>query len=162
MIDLTSALTDIANAERVQRHNVVREATEWLKTPYISEARVKGVGADCAQFLIGVFVNCGLIDSFTVEHYPAGWHLHSNDERYLRDLTKYCGEISGPPLPGDVVAFHIKHAYAHAGIVVEWPRNIIHCTHKGGVQWGDASRDAFLIMEARKFPPKFFSYWAHP
>ena len=157
---LTTAAAS-ALIEKVQRQNVVREALEWLGTPYISEARVKGTGTDCAMFLAGVFINAGLIEPFKVPHYPAQWHLHSSDERYLREITRFLSEIR-QPLPGDVAVFHVKHAYAHAGIVVEWPQKVIHCNIRGGVQWGDASREAFLIMEQRQFPPKFFSYWSHP
>lgn len=145
--------------ERLQRLNVIKEAMEWLRTPYIAEARVKGVGADCAEFLAGVYINAGLIEPFHVEHLPARWHLHSSEEEYVKRISRYVGPIPGPPLPGDIALFHIKKAYAHGGIVIEWPGKIIHCLARGGVQWGDAGRDAILIMEARAFPPIFFSIW---
>lgn len=156
----TQKLVGMPIAERVQRHNVVREAIEWIGTPYISEARVKGVGADCAELLIGVFTNVGLIEPFRKDHLPRQWHLHATEEQYINRIVGYLPEIPGPPLPGDVALFHVKHAYAHAGIVVDWPHKIVHCNHRGGVQWGDAGRDAFLIMEQRAFAPRFFSYWA--
>lgn len=121
---------------------------------------MKGVGADCAQFLIGVYVGAGLLEPFKTPHLSSQWHLHATTEMYLERMIPYAKEIDSPPGVGDVATFHIKRAYAHAGIVVEWPHKIIHCLHRGGVQWGDASRDALLILEARTFPPKFFSYWA--
>lgn len=162
MISLTEQMADRTHAERIQRQNVIREAIEWIGTPFISEARVKGVGADCAEFMAGVFINAGLIKPFQVEHLPAMWHLHAPAEEYFKRISPYASPIDGPPIAGDFAFFHVKKAYAHAGIVVEWPHKIIHCVHRGGVQWGDASRDAFLIMEARTFPPKFFSFWARP
>jgi hypothetical protein len=158
-INLSEMLRNLPQIEHLQRIAVVEEAMDWLRTPYISEARVKGAGTDCAQFLAGVYINAGVLKPFDVPHYPGQWHLHSSEERYLREITKYAKEIEGPPLPGDIAVFHVKKAYAHAGIVVDWPQTIIHCLHRGGVQWGEASRDAFLIMEQRLFPPKFFTLW---
>lgn len=160
-MNLIQALGKCPIEEYEQRLSVIEEAETWLNTPYICEARVKGAGADCAQFLAGVYINARIIEPFKVPHYPAQWHLHSSEERYLRELVHYAHEISAPALPGDIAVFHVKRAYAHAGIVVEWPRRILHCLNRGGVQWGDASRDAFLIMEQRAFPPKFFSLWNH-
>lgn len=142
---------------QVTRAQIVAEARSWIGTPYISSARVKGVGTDCAQFLVGTYVNAGVLAPFTIPHHPAQWHLHSGDERYLAELQKHSFEVSSPNV-GDMAVFHIKKAYAHAGIVIEWP-TIIHCLNRGGVQWGDASRDALLIMERRSFPVKFFSLW---
>lgn len=145
--------------EKVQRQDVVREALEWLGTPFISEARVKGVGTDCAEFLIGVYVNAGVMQPFKNPHLPRQWHLHATEEEYVKRLVPHVSEIWSDPLPGDIALFHVKKAYAHAGIVVEWPHKIIHCAYRGGVQWGDASRDAFLIMEQRDFPVRFFTHW---
>lgn len=156
---LAESLRDCSAKEHVQRITVIEEAISWLNTPFISEARVKGIGADCAEFPAGVFINAGLIAAFKVEHLPAMWHLHATEEEYIKRISVHLTEFDGPPLPGDVALFHVKKAYAHSGIVVEWPNRIIHCLNRGGVQWGDASRDAFLIMEQRQFPPKFFSFW---
>jgi cell wall-associated NlpC family hydrolase len=158
-MNLIQALGKCPIKEYEQRLSVIEEAETWLNTPFICEARVKGAGADCAQFLAGVYINAGIIEPFKVPHYPAQWHLHSSEERYLRELVHYAHEIPAPALPGDIAVFHVKRAYAHAGIIVEWPQRILHCLNRGGVQWGDASRDAFLIMEQREFPPKFFSLW---
>lgn len=158
-MNLTEAMRECPVLEHTQRILVLEEAVSWLDTPYIAEARIKGAGTDCAQFLAEVYVHAGVVAPFKVVHHGALWHLHSSEELYLRELTKYAHEIQGPPLPGDIAVFHVKRAYAHAGIVIEWPTKILHCLQRGGVQWGDASRDAFLIMEQRQYPPKFFSLW---
>jgi len=44
------------------RENIVRVARTWIGTPYYHQARVKGVGADCAGLIIGVGRECGLLD----------------------------------------------------------------------------------------------------
>jgi hypothetical protein len=45
-------------------------ATEWIGTPWLHNQAVKGKGADCVGFLIGVGKEAGVISkSFTVENY---------------------------------------------------------------------------------------------
>lgn len=160
MTTMAEALMKCPAREHVRRVCIIEEAISWLNTPFVSEARIKGVGSDCAEFLIGVYANAGMIEPFKTEHHPRQWHLHSTDELYLREIVKYAREVE-TPIPGDMAVFHVKKAYAHAGIVIDWPSKIIHCIDRGGVQWGDAGRDAFLIMEQREFPPKFFSVFTH-
>lgn len=159
MKTLTEQLAGCNLTEHCQRQIVVAEALSWLGTPHVREARIKGVGVDCAELLAGVFINSGLLEPFAIPHHGALWHLHASREVYLEEIGEYLYPKDSAPLPGDVALFHVKRAYAHGGIVIDWPTKIIHCLHTGGVQWGDASRDAFLIMEQRKWPPKFFTYW---
>jgi len=158
-MNLGETLQSLPHAEHLQRIAVIEEALEWLHTPFVSEGRVKTAGTDCAQFLACVFINTHLIPPFEKEHLPEQWHLHTSEEKYIDRVLQHAGEIEGPPLPGDIALFHVKKAYAHGGIVLDWPKTIIHCLRRGGVQWGDPSRDAFLIMEQRQHPPRFFSVW---
>ena len=79
--------------EMRQRAAVVAEAETWLGTPYHHEARIKGHGVDCAQVLIGVFANVGLIEPVALPHYPMDWNLHRDEERYLDILGRYTREI---------------------------------------------------------------------
>lgn len=108
-----------------RRQTVVSEAMTWLRTPWHHEACVKGSGVDCANFLIGVYANCGLIEAFTPEHYTQDWMMHRNEQRFLNYLLQFADPIDGPPLPADIVMFHIGRCISHGGIVLDWPQ-IIH------------------------------------
>jgi NlpC/P60 family putative phage cell wall peptidase len=129
-------MTDI---ER-QRAAVVAEAREWLGTPYHHEARLKGIGVDCAQLLMGVFSasTVGLIAPLRIPHYPRDWHLHRDAERYLEGLLHYARAVEEPPLPGDVALFRFGRTFSHGAIVTEWPR-LIHAYWNIGVVRGDAT-----------------------
>lgn len=97
---------------------VVQEAHSWLRTPWHHEARVKGVGVDCAQFLIAVYASAGLIESFDSEPYPADWHLHRDQPRFVEKLLAYADPVEVPQ-PGDVAMFQYGRHAAHGSIVVE-------------------------------------------
>jgi NlpC/P60 family putative phage cell wall peptidase len=110
--------------EEQLRHEIVQEAHTWLGTPWHHAARVKGAGVDCAQFLIGVYANCGLIEDFTPESYSPDWMLHQSGEKFIEYLLKYTTPTDDP-LPGDIAMFQFGRTVSHGSIVIRWP-NIIH------------------------------------
>ena len=153
--------------EQQQRAAVVAEARSWLRTPYHHEARVKGVGVDCAHLLIGVFAapSVGLIKPLDIPHYPHDWHMHQGAERYLGIVLDHAHEIPGPPLPGDVVLYRFGRCFSHGAIVVAWPM-IIHAylNARVTIENAEAARWLNVIGESvaergKSRPRKFFSYW---
>lgn len=100
------------------RSAIVAEAMSWLRTPWHHEARVKGAGVDCAQFLIAVFSACGLIEAFDTGHYPPDWHLHRDETRFLNGLLEYATKVETPQ-SGDVAMFQYGRHAAHGSIVVD-------------------------------------------
>lgn len=120
---VTSALIQVAK----ERDAVLAEARTWLRTPWHHEARVKGGGVDCANFLIGVYAACGLIEEFTPEQYPPDWMLHRSDEKFRRYLLQYTNPVE-EALPGDIAMFKFGRTESHGAIVVAWP-TIIHAYH---------------------------------
>ena len=127
------------------RDDVVKEAMTWLRTPYHSGAKVKGVGVDCGQLLIGVYEGAGIlpVGECNPGYYSPEWHLHRSEEKYLHWIKKYCDEISDEPLPGDIAVFQFGRCVSHAGIILGWPR-IIHAYVGMGVIISDVS-EAILI-----------------
>lgn len=139
------------------RAKVVAEARSWLSTPYHHRAKLKGIGVDCAQLVLGVYENAGLVKPFDTGDYPMDWHLHREDERYLTIISRLAGPIEREAAkPGDVVLFKFGRAFSHGGIITEWPQ-IVHANRKdGAVVYGDLERDIDLVER----PKAFFSYWA--
>ncbi len=155
------------SSEAGQRAAVVAEARTWLGTPYHPEARIKGVGVDCAQLLIGVFAapQVGLVPMVAVPRYPPDWHLHRSAERYLTIVLDHAREIPGPPLPGDIVLWRFGRCFSHRAIVVDWP-TIIHAYVGRACLFEDAEAAAWLryVGEAttgqgRPRPRRLFSLW---
>lgn len=132
------------------RTAVVEEAKTWLGTPWIHHARIKHVGVDCAQFLIGVFSGAGVIESFDTGEYPIDWMLHREEERFLGWLEQYMVPTE-TALPGDVAIWKFGRCFAHAAIVTEWPV-VIHAFRKEkGVVWGDATLGDLSRHERRLY-----------
>lgn len=130
------------------REKVIAEAGEWIGTPYHSGARIKGVGVDCGQLLIGVYGGAGSINYGECEpgYYPFDWHLHRSEEIYLSWVKKYCDITEDDPLPGDIAVFRFGRCVSHAGIVLAWPR-IIHAYVGMGVIISDI-REAILCTKS--------------
>ena len=120
------------------RTAVVEEAKRWLRTPWMHRSRIRGVGVDCAQLLIGVFSGAGVIEAFDTGEYPVDWMLHRDEERFLWWLKQYMAPTA-TALPGDVVLWRFGRAFSHAAIVIDWPI-VIHAVRKErGVVWGNAT-----------------------
>jgi NlpC/P60 family putative phage cell wall peptidase len=117
------------------RARVVEIARGWLATPYHHAGRVKGVGVDCAQLLIEVFADAGLIERFDPGPYPMDWACHRDDERFLGFVQRFARETDRP-LPGDVLVFRYFRCFSHGAIVVD-DELMIHAYIGRGVELAD-------------------------
>lgn len=110
-------------AERAERRRVVEIAKSWLGTPHVHNARVKGAGVDCGQFVAAVFEEAGLVSPVDLGTYPPDWYLHRDDSRYLATVELFCTKRKWETdaEPGDVVLYNFGRCIGHGGIVVEWP-----------------------------------------
>jgi cell wall-associated NlpC family hydrolase len=146
--------------EQEQREAVVKEAMTWLGTPFHHMGRIKGRrgGVDCGQFLIGVFVNAGVMPPFDPEPYSMQHMLHSREEWYLRDIMKFAKEIpESDAQPGDVITYRVGLTYSHGGIIIEpWPGNIIHAINGVGVIVSHGTKQGNLKGHRHR---KFFTRW---
>lgn len=114
------------------RDRVIQEARAWLGTPYHHHAALKGVGVDCAQILIEVYAAAGVVEKIDVGDYPNDWHMHRSEEKYLWWINRYCTEAKMPQ-KGDIALFNFGRCASHAGIVVDWPGELLHSYIRQGV-----------------------------
>ena len=98
-----------------EREAVVREARAWLGTPFHHASRLKGVGVDCAQFLIAVYVGLGIVESFEPGVYAVDWFLHQDGERFLGWVERSCVATDSPER-GDVMLYRYGRAVSHGAI----------------------------------------------
>ena len=145
-------------AEQLQRADVVKEALSWVGTPFMHAGRIKGVGVDCGQLPIMVFSTVGLIKNFYPESYSRNWHMHSFRELYLEAVKELALEVSGPPLPGDLIIWRFGRHYSHGGIVTQWPKVVHAFWPERQVTESDTGKQGPL--RSPKHPIKHFSYWA--
>jgi len=105
------------------REAVVAEALRWVGTPFHHAARMRGVGVDCANLLIGVFNAVGLVPAIDPGYYPQDWHMHRDEPRFLATLREYADPLppGEMPRPGDIAMFKYGRHAAHGAIVTAWP-----------------------------------------
>jgi cell wall-associated NlpC family hydrolase len=143
-----------------ERAEVMRVAASWLRTPYHHGARVRGSGVDCAQILIAVYAEAGLIEPFDVPYYPADWHMHHAEERYLQVIQRFADEVAAPA-PGDVAVWRIGRTFSHGAIVLQWPVIIHALMAEGQVSYGEGDRGELRwLREGVPRPVRFYSLFA--
>jgi len=149
-------LTHSGQTEEQGRAAIVAEARTWIGTKYHPGGRVKGVGVDCGMLIAEVYERAGIIAHMEIPPYPADWHKHRKDEKYLGFVLSEGRFIApGEQKPGDVAMWKFGHVRSHGGIVVEWPK-IIHATFQERTTWlCDCSDDVRYPASAATF----YSYW---
>lgn len=142
-----------------QRQAVIKEAREWIRTPYHSNARLKGIGCDCLTILSGVWENVSLIERAEIPNYSPQFMLNRSDELYMTGLLKYTKEVDGPA-PGRIALWKFGRCFSHAAIVIDWPL-VIHAYVNCSVQEEDVSKCDWLMKmkDGSPRPLKFFDFW---
>lgn len=135
-----------------QRAAVVAEALSWVGTPWHHQSRVKGAGTDCGNLVIAAYSGAGMIEAFDPPPYPRDWHVHRDDEWFLRFVPTFARQIEEAVAgPGDLILFKIGRVYSHAAIIVDWPQGIHASIQAQMVTLCDLDRDAGLITDTRKY-----------
>ena len=142
-----------------QRVMIIQETKSWIGTPYKGWCCFKGPhgGVDCGQLLYGVLRNCRLIPTnIELPHdYSLQIASHQASTEYVDIVSTYMRPISeAEVLPGDVVVYKLGHAYAHAGIIMDWPENVIHAM--GGTH-GVCSTHGIKAPKFQRAPRLFFT-----
>lgn len=100
---------------------IICEAWEWIGTPYHHQARLKKVGVDCAQLVLGVAENVLLPkNEINIDVYSPEWHLHNKEEKMCEMIEKFkCERIPVEErTPGDILTFKFGRVQSHMGILV--------------------------------------------
>ena len=145
------------------REYVIREAREWLGTPYHHAARVKRAGVDCLMLVLevygraGVFARKGVdVASIAIPRYARDIMLHRSEETYLEGIWPYAAEVA-EPTPGNIALWKFGRIYSHAAIITDWPAIIHAYAPEKCVVIGDATMGALATR-----PVRFFDPWGAP
>ena len=160
---LRSGLRKEANLTPERRDLIVAEAYAWVKarTPYVPHARVRGLGCDCATFILCVYRDLGFAPDIELGNYSVQAHLHRAYTEYIDTILRYADEIpEWQAEPGDLVVFKVARAYAHGAIVITPPSSgrflVIHSMTRIGVIQSD-DQESFLKGRQRRFFRRNFS-----
>lgn len=109
------------------------ELEQWLGTPFMHRAHVKGVGVDCVQLVGQVMAACGVVSDYDCGEYSLDWGDHQERSlivAYIEQtgrftnvlttdvLTKYV-RTKEDVLLGDVLTFRVGRCEQHCGIALD-------------------------------------------
>ncbi len=134
------------------RASVIREAKSWIGTPYRHYASKKGVGADCALFVMQVYVNLGLVKYKLPDFYPPDWAMHKPiGDKFEVGVKEYCDEIPKEQLKqGDLILYYFGKCLSHAAILIESDM-IIHSEKPIGVTVSNRSTSKWYKRERKYY-----------
>jgi cell wall-associated NlpC family hydrolase len=143
--------------EDQQRAAVVTAARSYIATPYRSNAKLKGVGVDCATLISLAFTEAGVRPPIDVGQYSDQWHLHSTEPLYETAITNNGGKEVTEPKIGDIVLYFQGKQFAHGAIVSQVePLRIIHAYAPDRCVVEGNETEFGIIAKSKK---KIYSAW---
>lgn len=100
--------------------DIVREALNWVGTPYRHQGRSKAVGCDCLGLVRGVWLSVYGAEPEQPGPYAPDWAECATGEPLLEAARRHCVEKpAGEARAGDLIAFRWRahHAAKHLGIL---------------------------------------------
>jgi cell wall-associated NlpC family hydrolase len=103
------------------RNDIVKEALEWVGTPYKHYHGVKGIATDCGLFIMRVYANCGLCTFEQPEFYPTDWAWHSPTGEWFKNIVlDSCHQVSKEEVGiGDIILYKFGKTLSHGAILME-------------------------------------------
>ena len=94
-------------------------ALEYLGTPHVNQAKVKGKGVDCGMLLIASLEDAGAVqkDSIEIAPYSNEWHLHHSEEWFKGYIETYCDKVEELQ-EGDFVLYQYGRCASHGAVYV--------------------------------------------
>lgn len=147
----------------IARSDVVNESREWLGTPFVHQARLKGIGCDCIGLVGGVGVALGLPSAIAWlnDHRFMGYGETPNPGPLLDACFEYFLTVPVESVvAGDVLLFRFQRDPQHFGIVTRTaPLYVIHAYRPNGhvvenrvdVTWRRRIVKAFRYLEMERF-----------
>lgn len=136
------------------RAAVIAEALSWVGTPYHENARIKGVGVDCAMLLAEVVERAGVLPHIDPGDYAADFALHRSEEIFLGWLQRYATETE-TSRAGDVAVFKFGHCFSHGAILTDDDGGLVHAMKRDNAVVRSRLGEGFLAGRA----VKFFTLW---
>lgn len=98
---------------------IANAALEYLGTPHVNQAKVKGKGVDCGMLLIASLEDAGAVqkDSIEIAPYSNEWHLHHSEEWFKGYIEKYCDKVEELQ-EGDFVLYQYGRCASHGAVYV--------------------------------------------
>ena len=98
---------------------IANAALEYLGTPHVNFAKVKGKGVDCGMLLIASLEDAGAIEknSIKIAPYSNEWHLHHSEEWFKGYVETYCDKVEELE-EGDFILYQYGRCASHGAVYV--------------------------------------------
>ncbi len=103
----------------MQDSTIVNIARQWIGTPYLHQASVRGAGTDCLGLLRGIWRDVFGAEPMPIPAYSADWSEVSGQEALLHAAQRcLVGVPAGAEAQGDVLLFRMRNGAVakHLGI----------------------------------------------
>ena len=94
---------------------VAKAAREWVGTPFIWEASLKGIGADCRGVLSGAARDAGRPEANEIEAKVVGYSRRIDEKALMAGLDRLFDRVEDME-PGDIIGFRIQRKFQHLAI----------------------------------------------
>jgi len=93
----------------VTRKNIIEKAREYLNTPFVHQARKKGIGVDCIGLIVGIAKE---LELFNYDH--TVYKRYSDGTLLMEHMKKVFIPIAVEDRqPGDVIIYWVNHISKH-------------------------------------------------
>jgi len=139
------------NPEKIARLQF--HALEWLDTPFMPNAAVKGRGVSCQMLTGTIYQELGVLPAgCTIPAAPMDWSRAQTDsllEKAVAGWPQFVSLLAGEAAPGDLLGIQIGGCVHHCGIVLGVDGKFIHCLRGHGVVLSNV-RDASYLQRIKK------------
>lgn len=108
--------------------DVVDQAREWINTPFIHQAAVRGRGCDCIGLIRGVGTELEIMDFDPTTEDGRKLLAYGRDpepRRLIGALNKWFVRVDYDVEPGDVILFAIDNLHSHVGIIADVDKGVV-------------------------------------
>ena len=117
------------------RAQILRAAGDWINTPYVHGASLKGVGCDCLGLVRGVWRDVYGKEPEIAPSYAPDWIDTSSSEALMLAASRHMDELDRKDvIPGDLVLFRIQYgSIAKHAAILSGENKMIHAYSRHAV-----------------------------
>lgn len=129
--------------------DIAKAACEWIGTPHVNNAKVKGLGVDCGMLLIAALEDSGTIkkDDIKIKPYSNEWHLHRDEEWFKSYVEQYCDKVDDLQV-GDFLLYQYGRCVSHGAVYIG-NNTVVHALVDRGVILSNINETMFLDAKGK-------------
>lgn len=129
--------------------DIAKAACEWIGTPHVNNAKVKGIGVDCGMLLIAALEDSGTIkkDDIKIKPYSNEWHLHRDEEWFKSYVERYCDKVDDLQV-GDFLLYQYGRCVSHGAVYIG-NNTVVHALVDRGVILSNINETIFFDAKGK-------------